>query len=157
MVAVTVVEETVVVTAEADLLTALLNVQAQPFLVAKERPMAEEKDKKVDNNLQGNLGASPEVDTINEGTPKEKFPANEIRDWEKSQQDSNITEVKGPENSVEKTMDLLAEKGQEGGSKKAANTIQERIKVNGHVYRRVGTVPPAQVLFRGAIYELDED
>ena len=118
--------------------------------------MADEK-LKADNNLQGNLGDSPEVDTINEGAPEEKVPTNEIRDWEKGLQTPNLTEVKSPGNTVEKTMDLIAEKGQEaGGSKKAAQATPERIQVNGFVYRRIEDAPAPYVRFHGAVYQLDE-
>ena len=116
--------------------------------------MAEEKVEKVDNDLQGNLGASPEVEPINEGAPVEKAPSNELSEWEKKQQDSNITEVKGPANSVDDTMDLLKDK-ESGGGKKDANTIPDRIKVGGFVYKKVAPAPFVQ--FKGALYELDEE
>jgi hypothetical protein len=120
--------------------------------------MADEKKVEVDNNLQGNLGDSPDVDLPAESGPEEKVPSAEISQWEKSLQTPNIDEVKGPENSVEKTMDLLAEKGQEaGGSKKDAGVTPDRIKVGGHVYKKV-VLAPTQIRFRGATYELvDED
>jgi len=118
--------------------------------------MADEKKLEVDNNLQGNLGDSPEVEIPNEGGPEEKVPTSEIKDWEKSLQTPNLTEVKGPENTVEKTMDLLAEKGQEAGKgKKEAGVVPDRIKVGGHVYRKVEAAPK-QIRFRGALYELDD-
>jgi len=126
-------------------------------LTKKGSKLADEKDIKVDNNLQGNLGDSPDVELPNEeGGPEEKAPANELRDWEKAQQDSNITEVKGPENAVDKTMDLLAEKGSESGGGKKAASVPDRIKVGGFVYKKV--TPPAKFIqFKGALYELDED
>lgn len=119
--------------------------------------MAEEKKDKVNNNLQGNLGDSPEVELPNEeGGPDEKAPSAELSQWEKDQATPNITEVKGPENTVEKTMDLLATKGQEaGGKKKAAQTAPDRIKVNGRIYRKAEAVPTV-IRFKGALYELDD-